>query len=58
MVKSFITFYLVQYHKNAFHDELFYILQMEFHFPGLLKNHTQFLVLRCLEDVTNKKGLY
>ena len=44
MVKSFITFYLIQYYKNAFHDKHFLsvysILQMELHFPGLVKNHS------------------
>ena len=41
MVKSFITFYLIQYHKNAFLRELFlsinFILQMELYFLDLVK---------------------
>ena len=41
MVKSFITFYLIQYHQIAFHDGLFVslysILQMELYFPSLVK---------------------
>ena len=41
MIKSFITFYLIQYHKNAFHGELFLsiysMLQIELHFAGLVK---------------------
>ena len=60
MVKSFITFYLIQYHKNAFHDEFFLpvysILQMELYFPSLVKNNSQISALGCLESVANKKG--
>ena len=41
MIKSFITFYLIQYHKSAFRDKLlrsiYLILQMELYFPGLVK---------------------
>ena len=41
MVKSFITFYLIRYYKNAFRDELllsiYLILQMVLYFPGLVK---------------------
>ena len=37
-VKSFITFYLVQYHKNTFRNEIFLsvysILKMESYFAG------------------------
>ena len=59
MVKSFITFYLSQYHKNASHDELFLsvysILQMELYFPGLAKNCSKISALGCLESVANKK---
>ena len=62
MVKSLITFYLIQYHKNTFHNELFLsvysILQMELYFPGLVKNHSQISALGCLESVANKKGVY
>ena len=58
MVKSFITFYLIQYHQNAFHGGLFVslysILQMELYFPSLVKNH-QISALGCLESVANKK---
>ena len=61
MVKSFITIYLIQYHKNAFHDKPFLsvysILQIELYFPGLVKNHNQISVLGCLESVTNEKGV-
>ena len=38
MVKSFITFYLIQYYKNAFHDELF--LSTYLYLPSLIKNHS------------------
>ena len=59
MVKSFITFYLFQYHKNASHDELFLsvysILKMELYFPGLLKNYNKISALGFLESVANKK---
>ena len=59
IVKSLITFYLIQYHKTAFQDELFlsvyYILQMELYFPGLVKHHSQISALGCLERVANKK---
>ena len=44
MVKSFIAFYLIQYHKNAFHDKLFLffsILQMEFYFPGFVIHRSE-----------------
>ena len=62
MVKSFVTLYLIQYHKNAYHDELFLsvysILQMEFHFLGLVKNHSQISAMSCLESVSNKKDVY
>ena len=38
LIKSFITFYFIQYHKNAFHDKLFLsvysILQMELYISG------------------------
>ena len=58
MVKSFITFYLIQYHKNVFHDELFLsvysILKMELYFPGLMKNYSKISALDCLESVANK----
>ena len=51
-VKSFITFYLTQYHKNAFHDELFLsvysILQIELDFPGLVKKSQPYLRLGLL----------
>ena len=61
MVKSFITFYLIQYHQNEFHDGLFVslysILQMELYFPSFVRNH-QISALGCLESVTNKKGVY
>ena len=57
-IKSFITFYLIQYHQNAFHDGLFVclysILQMELYFPSLVKNH-QISALGCLESVASKK---
>ena len=59
MVKSFIMFYLLQYHKNAFHDELFlsvyFILKMEVYFPGLAKDYSKNSALGCLEIVANKK---
>ena len=62
MVKSFVTFYLIQYNKNAFHDKLFlsvyFILQMELYFPDLVRNHSQISVLDCLESVDNKKDVY
>ena len=58
MVKTFITFYLIQYNQNAFHDGLFVslysILQMELYFPSLVENH-QISALGCLESVANKK---
>ena len=61
MVKSFITFYLIQYHKNAFHDELsvsiYFISQKELYFPGLVKIH-EILALGFLESVSNKKSVY
>ena len=38
LIKSFITFYFIQYHKNAFHNKLFLsvysILQMELYISG------------------------
>ena len=41
IVKPFITFYLIRYCKNAFHDELalsvYSILQIELYFLGLVK---------------------
>ena len=59
MVKSFITFYVFQYHQNVFHDELFLsvysILKMELYFPGLVKNYSKISALGCLESVANKK---
>ena len=62
MVKSFKTFYLIQYNKNAFYDKFFLpvysILQMELYFRGLVKNHSQISGLVCLESVANKKGVY
>ena len=58
MVKSCLIFYLFQYHKNAFHDELFLsvysILKMELYFPGLMKNYSKISALDCLESVANK----
>ena len=58
MVKTFITFYLIQCNQNAFHDGLFVslysILQMELYFPSLVENH-QISALGCLESVANKK---
>ena len=58
-VKSFITFYLIQYHKNAFHEELFLsvcsILQMELYFSGLVRNDTQTTALGCLKILAYKK---
>ena len=60
MVKSFITFCLFQYHKNASNDELFLsvysILKMELCFPGLVKNYSKISALGCLESVANKKS--
>ena len=60
MAKSCTTFYLIQYHKNAFHNELFLsvhsILKMELYIPGLVKNHCQISALGCLESVANKKN--
>ena len=60
MVKSFIRFYLIQYHKNAFHDELFLsvysILQMELYFAIFVKNDSQILALGYLESVADKNG--
>ena len=48
LVKSFTTFYFIQYHKNAFRNELFLsaysILQMELCFPDLIKNYSQISV--------------
>ena len=62
MVKSFKTSYLIQYHKNPFHEELFLyiysVLQMELYLPRLIKNHSQISALSCLESVANKKGVY
>ena len=59
MVRSFMSFYLIQYHKNAFHDKLFLsvysILQIELCFLDLVKNHSQISVLGCLESVANEK---
>ena len=59
VIKSFIMFYLFQYHKNAFHDELFlsvyFILKMELYFPGLAKHYSKNSALGCLEIVANKK---
>ena len=47
MIKSFIKFYLIQCHKNVFHDELFLsvysILQTELYFPIFVKSHSQIL---------------
>ena len=41
IVKPFITFYLIRYYKNEFHDELalcvYSILQTELYFLGLVK---------------------
>ena len=58
MAKSFITFSLTPYYKNAFHSLLFIsvysILQMELYLQGLVQNHSQNLALCCLEIVTNK----
>ena len=66
VVKSSITFYLIKYHKNAFHNELFLSffpsvclnLQMELYLLDLVKNHSQTSALGCLESVANKKGGY
>ena len=59
MVKSFITFYLIQNHKNSFPDKPFHsvysMLQMELYFPGLVKNQSQISALGYLESVANKK---
>ena len=59
MAKSFITFYLFRYPKNAFHGELFLfvysILEMELYFTCLVKNYSQVSALGCLESVANKK---
>ena len=58
MVKSFITFYLIQYQKNAFHDEQFLsvysILQIELYLPGLVKNRSQISASGCLVMLTKK----
>ena len=58
MVKSFITFYLIQYQKNAFHDEQFLsvysILQIELYLPGLVKNHSQISASGCLVCLQKK----
>ena len=57
MVKSFITFYLVQYHKTTFHDQFFLsvysVLQMKLYFLGLVRNDSQTSALGCLEIVAN-----
>ena len=46
---------MIQYHKNAFHVEIFLsvysILQVELYLPGLVKNHSQISALGCLESV-------
>ena len=59
MVKSFITFCLFQYLKNAFYDELFLsvysILNMELYFLDFVKNYSEISPLGCLECVPNKK---
>ena len=59
MIKCFITVYLFQYHKKAFHGELFLsvysIFEMELYFPGLLKNYSKISALGCLEIIFNKK---
>ena len=61
MIKSFTTFYLIQYHKNAFHNKLFLsgysILQMKLYFSGLVKNCSRISALGCLESVA-KKSVY
>ena len=60
IVKSFITFYLFQYHKNTSHDELFLsvysTLKMEFYFPGLVKNYSKISYVVFLESAANKKN--
>ena len=58
MVKSFIAFYLIQYHKNAFHDKLF--LSVFFHFTnGVLfpwfgdiskRNLSLGLLIQCYQE--------
>ena len=59
VVKSFIIFYLIQYHKIAFHEELFLsvysILQMELYFSGLVRNDTQTTALGFLKILAYKK---
>ena len=59
MVKYFITFYLIQYHKKAFHYKLFlsvyFILQMELHFPDMVKKSKLNLNLWVAKKVLLKK---
>ena len=59
MVKSSITFYLFQYHKNASHDKPILsfcsILKMELHFPDLVKNYSKISAFGSLESVADKK---
>ena len=50
---------MIHYHENVFHNELFVsvysILQMELHFPGLVKNDSYISALGCLESVAKKR---
>ena len=59
MVRSFIAFYLIQYHENLFHNKhfisVYFILQMELYFPGLVKYHRQISTLGCLGRVAYEK---
>ena len=62
MVKSFIKLYLIQYHKNAFHDELsisvYSMLEMKLQFPDSVKILSQISALGSLLFRANKKGVY
>ena len=62
MVKSFITFYFIQYHKDEFRDELllciYLILQMELYFSGLVKISSKSQTWIAYKGLLIKKGVY
>ena len=62
MVKSFITFYLIQYHKNAFCNELLFsiylILQIDLYLPGLVKISAKSQTWVAYKVLLIKKGVY
>ena len=63
MHKSFITFYLFQYHKKsisgrALYLYLFHLKNGEEYFPYLVKDYSKITAFGYLEGLGNRNGMY